>query len=369
MPISEVLQDAQIEHALDLVKYGNDRSRSLLPFLRQIVDYLEARLAREGESIQSKKRLNILLKDVNEKLNAIYSEWEKKEFGPIIPAVAKQEIAFQASAVNSVVVGYESVKPALKQVESAAFNNPLLIGSKGGAVDFRKYTKNWKPAEIQRIANRISAGFYAGETTTQIARAVNGLKSRNYADGVMNMSRANIQGMVKTTISHMASAGKSEFAKENDDLIIGEEWVSTLDSATSPTCRARDGKQYLFSQYGRNYPRPPAHINCRSSLSPILSPEYDFAREGRKRPAVTEVDGKAKAEQVSGSTTYYQWLKRQPAPVQDKALGATQGKVFRNAGLTTEEFKKATVNSLGQPLSLKDMERNNKKIAKYLAKQ
>lgn len=369
MPVSEILQDSEIEHQIDLVKYGNDRSRSLLVYLREIVDYIETRLAKEGESIQSKKRLNELLKDVNEKMNAIYSKWEKREFEPIIPAVAKQEIAFQASAVNSVVVGYESVKPALKQVESAAFNNPLLIGSKGGAVDFSKYTKNWKPNEIQRVASRISAGFYAGETTTQIARAVNGLKSRNYADGIMNMSRANIQGMVKTTISHMASAGKSEFAKQNKDLIIGEEWVSTLDSATSPTCRARDGKQYLFSEYGKSYPKPPAHINCRSTLSPILSPEYDFTREGRKRPAVTEVDGKAKAEQVSGSTTYYEWLKRQPAPVQDKALGVTQGKVFRNAGLSPEEFKKATVNSLGQPLSLKDMERNNKKIAEYLAKQ
>lgn len=368
MPTSQILTDAEIQHQLDLVRYGNDRAKSLLPFLRDIVTYIETRLAMEGESIQSKKRLNILLADVNEKLNSIYSQWESKEFGPIIPAVAKQEIAFQASAVNSVVVGYESVKPAVKQVESAAFNNPLLIGSKGGAVDFSKYTKNWKPNEIQRVAGRISAGFYAGETTSQIARAVNGLKSRNYADGIMNISRANIQGMVKTTINHMASAGKSEFAKQNGDLIIGEEWVSTLDSSTSPICRSRDGEQYLFSEYGNKYPKPPAHVNCRSTLSPILSPEYSFTREGRTRPAVTEVDGKAKAEQVSGNTTYYQWLNRQPAAVQDKALGVTQGKVFRNAGLSPEEFKKATVNSLGQPLTLQQMEQNNKKIAEYLAK-
>lgn len=137
----------------------------------------------------------------------------------------------------------------------------------------------------------------------------------------------------------------------------------------SQVCKYQDGRQYFYRD-GRNQPKPPFHHGgCRSSTSPILSPEYSFTREGRKRPAVTEVDGKAKAEQVSGSTTYYEWLKRQPAPVQDKALGATQGKVFRNAGLSPEEFKKATVNSLGQPLSLKDMERNNKKIAEYLAKQ
>ncbi|CAH9015544.1 putative minor capsid protein [Vibrio phage 242E40-1] len=368
MPISQVLQDAEIEHALDLVKYGNDRARSLLPFLLQVVEYIEARLAKEGESIQSKKSLNVLLKDVQDKMNSILTKWETKEFQPIIPAVAKQEVLFQASAVNSVVVGYESVIPAIKQVESAAFNNPLLIGSKGGAVDFSKYTKNWKPTEIQRVASRISTGFYAGETTSQIARAVNGLKSRNYADGVMNMSRANIQGMVKTTINHMSVTAKESFNKDNSNLIIGYEIVATLDSKTSAECRYQDGRQYFYRN-GRNQPKPSFHINCRSTTSPILSPEYEFTREGRKRPAVTEVDGKTKAEQVSGSTTYYEWLKRQPAAVQDKALGVTQGKVFRNAGLTTEEFKKATVNSLGQPLSLSAMEQNNKKIAEYLAKQ
>lgn len=244
MPVSEILQDAEIEHQLDLVKYGNDRSRSLLVYLREIVDYIETRLAKEGESIQSKKRLNILLADVNEKLNSIYSKWEVKEFEPIIPAVAKQEIAFQASAVDSVVVGYESVKPSVKQVESAAFNNPLLIGSKGGAVDFSKYTKNWKPNEIQRVASRISAGFYAGETTSQIARAVNGLKSRNYADGIMNISRANIQGMIKNTINHMSVQAKESFNKDNSDLIIGYEIVATLDSLT---CLAKGEKVLMAS--------------------------------------------------------------------------------------------------------------------------
>lgn len=137
----------------------------------------------------------------------------------------------------------------------------------------------------------------------------------------------------------------------------------------SQVCKYQDGRQYFYRD-GRNQPKPPFHHGgCRSTTSPILSPEYDFTREARKRPAVTEVDGKAKAEQVSGSTTYYSWLNRQNAAVQDKALGVIQGKVFRNAGLSPEEFKKATVNSLGQPLSLKDMERNNNKIADYLAKQ
>ncbi|AUR96598.1 putative head morphogenesis protein [Vibrio phage 1.228.O._10N.261.49.C1] len=365
MPTSQILTDSEIEHQSYLIRYSQGKANTIKPFLRDVVAYLEARLAREGESVASKKKLNALLKDTQKKMNTIYTDWEKSEFNPMFREVVKSELEFQQGATNAVVAGYNSAVPAQKQVLSAANNTPLLIGAKGGAVDFSKYTKNWKPNEIERVNSRIVSGFYAGETTSEITRGITGLKSQNYANGILNMSRANIQSMVKTTATHLSMEAQAEFNKENSDLIIGMQWVSTLDSNTSDICRSRDGNIYYFSEYGQNYPKPPAHPNCRSTMTPVLSPEYDFLTESRTRPAVSD----GKAQEVSGKTTYYEWLNRQPARVVDEALGPEKGKIFRNAGLTPEEYKKAATDQFGNALTIEQMTKKNNDINNYLQKQ
>lgn len=371
MATSSLLIDATLDHHIAMIRYSQGRANTLLPFMRDIVDYLEGRLAKEGETITSKKRLNELLKDANSRIDSILSKWESSEFQPILRDTARNEIEFQQSSIDSVVVDYKSAIPATKQVMSAAFNNPLLIGSKGGAVDFTDYTRGWKRQEIERIAGRISAGYYSGETTTQIARAVNGLKSQRYADGILNLSRANIQGMVKNSINHMSSVAKQEFSQENKDLIIGMRDVATLDSKTSDICKDKDGTVYLFKDYGKYHPMPPYHHGgCRTTQVPELSDEFAFLRESRTRPAVTEnSEGKAVATTVPATQTYYTWLKNQPAPVQNDALGITKAKIFRNAGLSPEEFKQAATNQFSQGITIEQMAAKNEKIASYLQKQ
>ena len=74
----------------------------------------------------------------------------------------------------------------------------------------------------------IRGGFATGMTTQQIVSDICGTKSAKYRDGALNKTRADIQGMVHTTVQHLASA-KAEFAQENDDLIIGMRDIATLD--------------------------------------------------------------------------------------------------------------------------------------------
>lgn len=366
MATSPILNSANIEHQIALVRYSEGRARTLLPFLRDMVSYLEGRLAKEGQTITTKQRLDLLLADTKGRMDAIYSDWESGEFLPALDEVLQNELEFQEASVGAVVDDFEPVLPANKQVMSAAYRNPLLIGAKGGAVDFGAYTKNWKPTEIKRVADRISAGFYSGETVSEITRGIVGLKSQRYADGILNISRANIQGMVKNSISHMSSTAKSEFGHENDDLIIGMRDIATLDSKTSAICRDRDGNVYLFSEFWRNYPRPPYHHGgCRTTQGYELSEEYSFLKESRKRPAVSN----GEAQEVPGTQTYYTWLKNQPAAVQDDALGPERGKIFRNAGLSPAEFKNASVNRLREPINIDQMAAKNEKIARYLQNQ
>lgn len=368
MAQSELLNSANAEHDIALVRYSNGKGATILPVLREIADYLTGRLAREGESIESQKRLNALIKDVNSAMNRIYSKWERNQFNPIEDEVITNELNFQGSTIDAAVDGYESTIPPKKEVSSAIRNNPLVIGTNNGSVDFSRYTTNWKPEEIRRVTTAINGGFYSGETTSQITRNIVGLKSQRFANGLLNISRSNIQTMVKTTINHMSVQAKEEFNQDNRDLIIGYVIVATLDSKTSSICRYQDGQEYYYRD-GRYQPKPPFHHNCRSTTSPLLDGRYDFVKAGRTRPAVTQEDGRAVAEQVQGSQTYYEWLKNQPAAVSNAALGQEKGKIFRNSGLTPEEFRKASSTQLGRPLTIEQMEQNNEQIASYLRKQ
>jgi len=127
--------------------------------------------------------------------------------------------------------------------------------------------------------------------------------------------------------------------QKNSDVVERYEWVSTLDSRTSTICRSRDGQKYEFGKG----PLPPAHPNCRSAISPVVSSEFDFLDAGAKR-AARGADG---GMQIDANTTYYDFLKQQPA-------------------WSPEEFRVASVDGFGRPLTLKEMAALDEKVAAYL---
>ena len=104
-------------------------------------------------------------------------------------------------------------------------------------------------------------------------------------------------------------------------------WLSVLDSRTSEICRYRHGRvaplpgHTLPSRYD-GHPkldppkaRPPAHPNCRSVIMPLL--------QNAGLPTIP---------------SYYQWLRRQPANIQNEALGPTRYNLWKRQGVAPERF-------------------------------
>jgi hypothetical protein len=60
--------------------------------------------------------------------------------------------------------------------------------------------------------------------------------------------------------------------------------------------------------------------------------------------------------QVPARTTYQEWLKRQPADIQDDILGPARGQLFREGGLTLDRF----VGREGDELTLEELRRRNR---------
>lgn len=113
-------------------------------------------------------------------------------------------------------------------------------------------------------------------------------------------------------------------------------------------CQALDGRVF---EIGKG-PLPPGHINCRSATSPIIANKYirDTLRQGATRVSNGETGGP-----VSANTSYYEWLKTQPAGFQDEALGPMRAQLFRDGGLSAQRFQELQLGKQFEPLTLDQM--------------
>ena len=113
-------------------------------------------------------------------------------------------------------------------------------------------------------------------------------------------------------------------------------------------CRARDGKIYPVD----SGPRPPAHIRCRSSISPVTKSWQEMGIDLPEKDAGTRasMDG-----QVPGDMNYAEWLAKKPAAFQDEVLGATRGRLFRDGKMPLTSF----VNNAGREYTLDDLRKRD----------
>lgn len=158
-------------------------------------------------------------------------------------------------------------------------------------------------AVMQEWANRSSRD--------EVLAKIIGTKAAKNKDGVMNRFVNQNGAVVDTIFQHVSAitqaAVGSVFRRQY-------RWVSIIDNATTDICRSRNHNVYTYGQG----PVPPAHIRCRSKIVPFNAdnplPE-DFP-------------------------PLYDWLKAQPAAVQDDLAGSIAGGRFVGSKpISLEQFK------------------------------
>lgn len=338
-------------HQIWLQRNASHEVNELRPFIEQMRTEVKRQVLAFGDESRTKARLTKLLKDLGEVLYALGTDWDEKLVADL-QELAKYESKWTAETMEG-GTKVEFVTPSLEQVWSAIKFQPLAL--EGKPVDFMQMVGGWKDAEVARLVQGVKSGFIQGLTTRQIVKNVVGPGS------LSDISERHAATVVRTALNHVSTEARLMTFQKNSDVVEKYEWVSTLDSRTSTICRSRDGQKYEFGKG----PLPPAHPNCRSSIAPIVSDEFDFLDAGAKR-AARGADG---GMQINASTTYYDFLKQQPAWFQDQALGPVRGKIFRNSGMTPEEFRVASVDGFGRPLTLKEMAETDKRVADYLKGQ
>jgi hypothetical protein len=102
-------------------------------------------------------------------------------------------------------------------------------------------------------------------------------------------------------------------AFEESGVVKGWRWSASLSPRTCVACLSRHGKVYPLSK------AMDRHVNCRCSASPYIGDGSDVEWE-------------------SGSD----WIKRQPAALQDTVLGREGGSLFRSGNLLLDDFERMT---------------------------
>lgn len=329
---------------LERLKAGN--IKGLESFLKSAAKAIRDRLASDELTALARSRAEAQLVAIRNDLKAIYGD-AGKQITSDLKDLADYATGAEARALDAVLMqGVELTVPSANQVLAAAMSRPLTSGQSAKMLE--PFINGWVTGSIDSVENAIRLGYLQGRTNRELINEVVGTASNKYKDGIINATYRNAQAVVRTSVQHVAQVARSEMWAQNADIITGYEWVSTLDSRTTVQCQSLDGRVF---EVGKG-PLPPIHINCRSSTAPVIANKYirDTLRQGATRVSNGDTDGP-----VSAGTSYYEWLKTQPASFQDEALGVGRAQLFRDGGLSAQRFQELQLGKQFEPLTLDQM--------------
>jgi SPP1 gp7 family putative phage head morphogenesis protein len=342
MPVSKKLISLETRRAVmvERAKAGIIRDK-VSPQLRQLAATIRARLERGDMTALTRSRQQKLLADIGE-IMAIGLQLITGAARQDMLALAVEESKFEAKALNTITPdSFESVVPAASQIRASVLAAPLSVRGTDAGRLLDPWIKSWSAFQVGQVQGVITQGFYEGRTNAQMINSVVGTMSAQYRDGDFARIKRSAEALVRTGVQHTASVARAETLKENG--VDKYEWIATLDGRTSDQCQALDGQKFTFGEG----PLPPIHPNCRSSITAVLPEGFEFLREDATRASI---DGP-----VSADLSYYDWLKTQPAGFQDEALGNSWGKLFRDGGVSSQEFGKLRLGKDFKPITLADL--------------
>lgn len=339
-PEEQVIYDITVRFQvyLERLKSGEMRkiNAAIVRFDKEIVSAL-----RSLGDAPSKAALNAMLTRLRERMLTL-SDDQLKNYMGTLKDFSEYAVQFNTATLNVIA---PPNAPAVEPDALAAWASTLEAPIQATGSLMEPFVKTWGQSATRQVEGAIRTGYAQGQTTEQIVRKVRGTKANNFKDGILgNATKREADAMVRTSLQQVSTEAKSAVFRENGDIIDGEQWISTLDSRTTEQCMSLDG---LVFPVGEG-PRPPIHIGCRSTMIPVLKKiEGLDLSQGLTRASA---DGPVDARQ-----TYFDWLKGQSKDFQEDALGVTRAKLFRDGGLSSQEFARLQLDKNFEPMTLEEM--------------
>lgn len=318
MAVNDDIMDLEIRHQVGVQRLGTSVLQKLVPILDKADAEIVAQLLKRGaDGSFTARRLEALLQSIREINRDAHTELGR-ELRAELRDVAKYEGQYQANLLEKAIpIRADIVTPPASVLNAVVTSRPFQ-----GKL-LREMVSELEASKARMLRDAIRLGVVEGQTIQEMARRVRGTRGANYRDGIMAISRRRAEALVRTAVSHTTSAAREETYLANADILRGEAWIATLDASTCLSCQSLDGQEF---ELGKG-PRTPLHIACRCVRVPLTKSwqEMGFGQGDLPEGTRASMNG-----QVPASMTYNEWLKKQPAAVQDEALGPTRGRMFRS---------------------------------------
>lgn len=330
MSTNDEIEDAITRHQIFVQRYAKGREEAYQLYIEDLLEQTRARLTFDltPESRVRTERLMLDLKALAEQLTGELTEETMDEMRRFMT----QEAQFNYEILDTRVVADLSL-PNANQIEAALSTNIMqLEPTKGYTI--RSALAEFGSRKAQQIVQVIRDGTVLGETTQAIIQGIMDLGS---------VQKRQAATLARTITNHVATQARDLTMGDNRDILEGYKWVATLDGRTSLICASRDGKIFPIAD---DSPKPPAHFNCRSTISFAVKPEFDL---GADLPGTrSSIDGP-----VDRNLTFGDWLRRQSPEFQEQVLGRERAKLFREQNIPIDRF----VDDQGRVLSLDQLRR------------
>lgn len=226
-------------------------------------------------------------------------------------------------------------------------------------------TSTWRQRIQKRLLNRIMDRMrdtlVSGDGINQAIMAVlGGTVDGVPITGALETTRRETSSLVNTAVLAVANQARLATFQKNSDAIKWLQQVSILDNRTSDICVAYSGQVWEVESLVPVPPSflpfrggPPRHFNCRSTLIPILKSWQEL---GIAATALTSKQKELLNGKLPKSISFDQWLKGKSNSFQDKLLGPTRARLWRNGTITLTQL----VDMRGNPLTLEQLEKKIK---------
>ena len=346
MSLADDIADATIRHQIYLQRYKSGVVKDILKLLGNVEDDIVSDLAKRDLQKLSPKQLGGLLNNLKRKIKNGYKPLIDK-LSEEVKELGSYEKQFQMNMYERLIpINLSLISPSNEQIYAAAVARPFQ------GLLLREWYNGMPDGTFRRVKTAIRQGYVEGQTTQQIVRQIRGTRSQA---GIIQQSRRGAEATVRTALAHTANVARNEIYKQNNSRIKVIQWVATLDGRTSAICRAYDGKVFP----PKSGPRPPIHINCRSTTVAV----FKTSRQLQKMLKIKNIPMGTRSSmngQVAIDLDYNKWLKKQPKAFQNEVLGRKKGDLFR-AGVPMDKF----IDKAGNELTLQELkERESSSWAK-----
>ena len=325
MSTNDKIEDAITRHQVFIMRYSQGRERLADDHVEKLIEAVTERLGADIATV-SPAKLDQIIAEVAEEIKTQSEEYEKSVVDEMLEFIG-YESEFNVNLLESAATAVAVTAPALAILQAAMLLRRMPLEPD------RSYTINealqeYSGRKSRQIIQTIRDGVTLGQTSEEITSNINNLTK---------LQQRQAATLARTVTNYASVQAREVVMRENPDITNSYRWIATLDGRTSLICASRD--QQIFKESNES-PKPPAHFNCRSTIAPIL--------EGDSPDQFRAALGDSGAQQVSKSTRYETWLRRQSRTFQTEVLGVTRAKLFREGRISIGRF----VDAQGATLTL-----------------